>query len=598
MSDWLIEATHLTKRYRLYTRPRYRFMDIFGLLHHNRGAYTEHTALDDVSLQIARGKKVGFIGRNGAGKSTFLKLITGVIKPTSGQLTVRGATTALLQIGTGFHPDFTGRENVLAYLAHLGITGKAARARLAEIIEFTELEEYIDQPLKTYSTGMGARLMFATSTAVAPEVLVLDEVLGVGDAYFAHKSFERMQQMCSGEGTTVLLVSHDIYSVARICERVIWLDRGRVIMDSDALTVVKAYEDSIREQEENRLRLRSQARLRELTLSRGVATGQLTVEICSRQNRPQPCVVYFSDVNLRYQGKVLARLPLAEPATDDSHLQTDFGCWGEPVRWMGRPTRRMNNFGSPFHKVAGAFVFEPVNHVSMDELEVELAYYSELECDLVLRAFDNSRAYDLGRLPPASGAWASHTVRLGSGTRTGTASAALQPEVNQSGIHGTGVIDVTALHAIDEDGREVYLLRHGRPLTLRIAYEIRRPDLDERAQVLVAFQKDGTTDVCRCLTRDLHFRACDGRTGVVEMHLPALPLANGRYAVSMMIAEEGYYDRQQTIFFSINAGAYVCLSRALEFEVVDAGPYAAGTMVIAAAQWSLRTETASLRAAG
>src|SRR5579884_863140 len=153
MSDWLIEARNVTKRYRLYAQPRYRFMDIFGLLRQNRGHYHEHVTLQDVNLCIARGEKVGLIGRNGAGKSTFLRLITGVIKPTSGELIVNGATMALLQIGTGFHPEFTGRENALAYLAHLGITGQQARRKLADIIEFTELEEYIDQPFKTYSTG-------------------------------------------------------------------------------------------------------------------------------------------------------------------------------------------------------------------------------------------------------------------------------------------------------------------------------------------------------------------------------------------------------------------------------------------------------------
>ena len=152
---------------------------MFGLLGKKGGSYTEHTALDGISLDIRRGEKVAFIGRNGAGKSTLLKLITKVIEPTAGTLQVEGKVHALLQIGTGFHPDFTGRENVLAYLAQLGVTGREADRKYAQIVEFAELEEYIGQPVKTYSSGMAVRLMFSTATAITPELLVLDEVLGV-----------------------------------------------------------------------------------------------------------------------------------------------------------------------------------------------------------------------------------------------------------------------------------------------------------------------------------------------------------------------------------------------------------------------------------
>src|SRR5439155_18071854 len=190
MSDVVIRATDLTKVYRLYTKPAYRFLDMFGLLGPRPGAFTEHAALAAINLEIRRAEKVAIIGRNGAGKSTFLKLVTRVIQPTSGRLDVRGDVHALLQIGTGFHPDFTGRENVYAYFAQLGITGPEARRKCAEVVEFAELEEYIDQPVKTYSSGMALRLMFSTSTAITPDLLVLDEILGVGDAYFAQKSYE------------------------------------------------------------------------------------------------------------------------------------------------------------------------------------------------------------------------------------------------------------------------------------------------------------------------------------------------------------------------------------------------------------------------
>jgi lipopolysaccharide transport system ATP-binding protein len=212
MTDVAIRATDLTKVYRLYSKPAYRFLDIFGMLRDRPGAFTEHAALDRISLEIRRGEKVAIIGRNGAGKSTFLKLITNVIQPTSGTLEVKGEIHALLQIGTGFHPDFTGRENVHAYLAQLGISGADAAHRCADAIAFAELEEYIDQPVKTYSTGMAMRLMFSASTAINPDPLF--DKSCVGDVLRAEEL--RAHARCDRNGSTLLLVTHDIYSATRM----------------------------------------------------------------------------------------------------------------------------------------------------------------------------------------------------------------------------------------------------------------------------------------------------------------------------------------------------------------------------------------------
>src|SRR6476646_6560777 len=299
VTDVAIRAASLTKVYRLYSRPSYRFLDMFGLLKAKPGAFTEHTALAGINLEIRRGEKVAIIGRNGAGKSTFLKLVTNVIQPTSGSLRVVGDVHALLQIGTGFHPDFTGRENVRAYLAQLGLSGAAAARRCEDAIAFAELEEYIDQPVKVYSTGMAMRLMFAASTAISPDLLVLDEVLGVGDAYFAQKSYERMRELCDRNGSTLLLVTHDIYSATRMCDRVIWLERGVVAMDGGAADVVKAYAESIRGQEEHRLRMKKQAQLAAAAAdAKRDGAGPLLLEIQASSSRLQPCPVYFSGITL------------------------------------------------------------------------------------------------------------------------------------------------------------------------------------------------------------------------------------------------------------------------------------------------------------
>src|SRR5258708_18933377 len=253
----------ISKIYRLYQKPLYRFVDLFGLCPPSPAYYSEHTALADVDLEIGRGEKVAIIGRNGAGKSTALKIITGLVRPTSGSVEVNGRISNLLQIGSGCQPDFTGRQNVFASLAHQGMVGRAASSLFDDIVKFAEVEEYIDQPMKAYSTGMCSRLMFSSSVIMTPDILVVDEILGVGDAYFAHKSFSRMREMCDNAGTTLLLVTHDLYSALNLCERFIWIDRGRVCFDGDGNGAIAMYENSVKAQEEASLRQRNAASLRE-----------------------------------------------------------------------------------------------------------------------------------------------------------------------------------------------------------------------------------------------------------------------------------------------------------------------------------------------
>lgn len=591
MSDPVIRTSDLRKVYRLYAKPQYRFLDMVGLLRSGRDAYTEHVAVDGISLEIARGEKVALIGRNGAGKSTFLKLITRVVTPSSGTVDVAGRVHALLQIGSGFHPEFTGRENVHAYLAQLGIMGEEADRRMADIVAFAELEEYIDQPLKTYSTGMGVRLMFATSTAIAPEILVLDEVLSVGDAYFVHKSYERIKELCESGGTTLLLVTHDVYSASKFCSRMIWIDRGRVLMDDSGATVIKAYEDSIREQEERRLRRQKQERLREL---RGEGAGgppaPVLVEVQARENTPQPVPVYFNRIALSIEGKPVATLPLgpdAFAAQTSSHLQKEGANWGDPVAWRGREARPLLNYGSVFHKIAGVFVLPPTLRAPADaEHELVLEYCSDSACDLVLRVFAGDQSVPLGPLPPSRGEWVTHAARW----RWGASSAVLQaalPELSLTGVQGSAAISIADVSVVDPAGRPIHFIRHGDALDLRVRYQINRPGLRERAQVLVACHRDGIQDVCRFITRDLVFDAAVRTSGVIRMYVPKLPLANGNYAVTVMVAKEGYYDREQAVFYSLNPEVYACHSRALEIVICEGGRDSAGTVFMGSAEWAL-----------
>lgn len=590
MSEAVVRAEKLTKIYRLYSRPHYRFLDMFGALRNKAGAYTEHAALRDIDLEIRRGEKVAIIGRNGAGKSTLLKLITNVIEPTSGILEVPQGVHALLQLGTGFHPDFTGRENINSYLAHLGVSPSEAHQRIPEVIEFSELEEYIDQPIKTYSTGMVARLMFSVSTAMAPDILVLDEILGVGDAYFAQKSYDRMKELCSGSGTTLLLVSHDIYGASRLCERMIWIDRGRIMIDGLSPVVMKAYEDSIREQEEKRLRQKKQNRLAAAQSAMYEPQNRyLLLEMRSRHNLPLPCPVYFSDVRLSAPHSWCEILPLGDgsPGRESgTHLAFDAGCWGESAVWRGRTARPMQDHGSPFHKVTGVFLLpDAVTIDSLTNCMLTIDYCSEQACDLTLSAFLGDQEIPLGDLPPSNGQWMRHQVECKGIPSVGEVSGPAAT-INLNGVHGSYAIQITDVRAYNHLGQESAFVSHGEPISIEIDYQIRRQDLCEKPQLLVAFHRDGVTDVLRIITKELLFDYKKNSVGSVRMRVPKLGLANGTYTVTVMLATEGYYDRDQTVFYSINPEVHMCLSRVLEISVTGGGIVGTGTGVVGEADWS------------
>lgn len=213
------------------------------LLHQLRGRSGArlHWALRDVNLEVRRGEVVGVLGRNGAGKSTLLQVLCGTLTPTAGELAVRGRVAALLELGAGFNPQFTGRENALLNAALLGLSPQEARARLNEMLAFADIGEFVDQPVRTYSSGMFMRLAFAVATSVDPDILVIDEALSVGDGAFARKSFERIMSL-KERGATILFCSHSMYQVEALCERALWLEGGTVRMQGPASEVCGAYQ--------------------------------------------------------------------------------------------------------------------------------------------------------------------------------------------------------------------------------------------------------------------------------------------------------------------------------------------------------------------
>jgi lipopolysaccharide transport system ATP-binding protein len=594
-NDIAIQATDLTKIYRLYSRPSYRFLDMFGLLKETPGAFTEHTALGGINLAIRRGEKVAIIGRNGAGKSTFLKLVTNVIQPTSGSLRVVGDVHALLQIGTGFHPDFTGRENVRAYLAQLGVSGAEANQQCEDAIAFAELEEYIDQPVKVYSTGMAMRLMFAASTAITPDLLVLDEVLGVGDAYFAQKSYERMRELCERNGSTLLLVTHDIYSATRMCDRVIWLDRGAVAMDGAAADVVKAYAESIRGQEERRLRLKKQSQLTAASAAGQPGDRQmpLVLEIHASSDRMQPCPVYFSRVTLNAGDQVVAEVPLVAPPTgaaQGSQIVEEGSCWGEPLEWRGRASRPMLHYGSPFHKVSAVLAPPPDLVTDGAPMTVRMDYWSEEPCDLRVRCFRGTLVEDLGTLSTRPGEWATHAATYTASTSSQASDALIPAEAPY--LQGSGAIVITSVTMVDSAGAETHAVRHGEAITFRIGYQIRKRGLREKAQVFIVVSRNNIERVCKFMTNGLCFDERRAASGTIEMRLPKMMLGAGQYSVALQVAAEGWIEQDTRKYFSIDPDIYHVILYALEFSVVDAGWIGFGTIFEGEGDWTIKQAAA------
>lgn len=240
-----LRLSGVRKDYRLYNNLADQALDVLGfswLRFWRAIQFRIFTALDGIDLEINRGEVVGIVGRNGAGKTTLLKLITGNFSPTAGNIEVNGEVLALMQTGFGFHSEFTGYENIRASLVYNGLTGDDLKRAMAEVINFAELGPFINQPLKSYSSGMRARLQFAAATAIRPEILVVDEILSAGDSYFSSKSAARMRDLANS-GCTLLLVSHSSQQILQFCKRAVWIERGRIVMDGGSLSVIRAYEE-------------------------------------------------------------------------------------------------------------------------------------------------------------------------------------------------------------------------------------------------------------------------------------------------------------------------------------------------------------------
>ncbi len=284
-----VRAVELTKQYDIYPRPLDRLLEAIT----RRPRHTVFPALQDVTFEVERGETVGIIGQNGAGKSTLLKLLCSVTRASSGTLESRGSIASILELGTGFHPEFSGRDNAALNAAILGLSPSQVRKKLPAILDFSELGTFLDRPVKTYSSGMYMRLAFSVAVNVDPDILVIDEALAVGDGHFQKKCVDKIRQF-QEEGRTILFCSHALYYISSICRRTLWLDHGRVMRYGPSIDVVHEYEqfllqrdrESAHEGAPEAERVLSPVRFREIT-------------VCDRTGRPRDVFGRGEDIHVR-----------------------------------------------------------------------------------------------------------------------------------------------------------------------------------------------------------------------------------------------------------------------------------------------------------
>lgn len=267
----ILEVKDVSKSFLDYSSEWKRVLSWFGF---DFKPKKEHKILKHINFSISKGEAIGIVGQNGAGKSTLLKIITQTLKPSTGEVIVNGRISAILELGMGFHPDLTGRENVYHSSGLMGFTHSQISAVIDEIEEFAEIGDYFDQPVRTYSSGMGMRVAFGVATAYRPDILIVDEALSVGDAYFQHKSFDRIRRF-QEEGTTLLLVSHDRNAIQSICDRAILLEGGSVIKDGEPEEVMDFYNAIIAQRENSKVEQKKSDSGKVETIS---GTGEVTIK--------------------------------------------------------------------------------------------------------------------------------------------------------------------------------------------------------------------------------------------------------------------------------------------------------------------------------
>lgn len=586
-STLAVDFQNVGKMYKLYKDRKEGLLDLAGitkLLPFNRPKINEFWALRDINFQLEPGARLGIVGRNGAGKTTLLKLLTGNIAPTEGKVTVNGEVQALLEAGAGFHPEFTGYENVEAALTQAGLTRSEIAEAREEITEFTELGEFMNQPFKTYSAGMQARLVFTTATTVKPNILIVDEILGAGDAYFGVKSRQRMDRLVES-GASILLVSHALDQILRFCDQSIWLERGRIVLRGSSLEVVKAYQEFVHELQDKQLKAANQRRRYGFRDAVEVGHFAETFVMELAATGSEPGSIDISRVDLLADDVPVDTVRIGEPQDSDpshfAHVALNSGNWQAPKDDAATSFRSLPS-GS-----GGNVVFRTLPLNPKSRYGIKLHYRSTGDAGLTLGCWRNgeSQLSNLS-LPATDGRWHSEHVGLdltfpdapaGRDDQDETAQKAdagplgperidsgqVDPGQADSGQAGTSATDEEAMPAAEpaERPREALALRRwtgeGSLLIESLTFQNERQQekavftvgdtvtaaMDLKATRdgtfplivgIVVYTLDGVI-VSQNLSPDYELNVRGQEIVRILMDYPQINLANGRYIVSVSL---------------------------------------------------------------
>lgn len=540
MFDTAISIQGISKSFKRFRHPGWRALNALGIKV-PAASFDTFLALKNINIEIKRGERVALIGRNGAGKSTLLRLICGQMRPDQGKISISGQVQALMELGTGFHPDFTGIGNIRSALAYQGLSPAKVESCIDEIADFTELEDFLNRPVKEYSSGMYSRLAFAVATSITPEVLIIDEVLGAGDAYFMGKCIQRMKSL-TGQGATILFVSHDMGSVQLLCDRGIWLDNGAVREDGDLLSVSKAYLSSIRDEEELRVKARSMAlSKKQLSQISNMATHTSLLRFLGEDGTAPKAPFFVASIRYGDENSKFGELSPGKLTGDGSGpiIDAELMNWRDGLIHKGSTCWSFSDNGGRFTHAPLQIVWPKNGHKRW----IEIVYSNSSSQTMCLDQYEPiTHSYKTCAKINAMNNSDWQTIRIPlepSALEVDRIDTILKdlPELTTSDRYGTGEARLTGFSFFDKDETQRHTLITGEPASAVLSYEV-FDSVSDPVPVVAVYRPDGTCAMQLIASLNgYEFKKIDGK-GAVKVNIESLYLGPGDYLVSVALFKE------------------------------------------------------------
>ncbi len=531
------ELLGVGKKYKLYNSRFDNLLDALGLhwlFPWRENNYQDFWALRGINLKVAKGSKIGIIGRNGSGKTTLLKLLTQNFAPSEGSVSINGTIQALMDAGAGFHPDFTGKENIHSSLSYQGFSNQEIEKAINEIAEFTELGTFLEQPIKTYSAGMLSRLAFATATSVKPEILIIDEILGAGDGYFFQKSSERMARLVDS-GATIVIVSHAMEQITRLCDYAIWLDRGKIIEQGNSLEVVKAYEQFLRKLTEQRLKEKNKQSISQNYQSNPNPSKYFVLEFAVKSDTADGCDI--SEVKLLDAGKLIDTLCIGEP----QDTSTGFPCYLKNTSIWSAPKSSDRSYRTLYRdsQEKGELVFN-CPHGDQPNNAFVVTYRTNTNVQTELKIWETGKFQLMTLLPPTNNQWKGISVPIltqSPQNKDQTIKPAKTDHPKLRRWPGEGSLVIKSVHILGKDEEEQYIFQCGGELKFKISFVAEKDNFFTVIPAIVIFRNDGVT-VSQHIgkPKDINLSVSESSDFILE--LDPLLLGDGSYIISAALYRE------------------------------------------------------------